>query len=182
MARKGENIYKRKDKRWEGRYIKGRRPVLTYTDGEEVTGEFAYDGSKTGTIKSGESVKLKHGELIRIYDIPLDVEYTVTESDNEGYKVDPGNNVVGTIDEIGRSVQFTNHKDKSGSVDNNNGGKTTPTGNSAVSAKTYSKGSTTTGSSVKTGDTAPLMLYGILLLAAGVGIVGFLRYRKRRRA
>ena len=23
MARKGENIYKRKDKRWEGRYIKG---------------------------------------------------------------------------------------------------------------------------------------------------------------
>lgn len=26
MARKGENIYKRKDNRWEGRYIKGRRP------------------------------------------------------------------------------------------------------------------------------------------------------------
>jgi len=23
MPRKGENIYKRKDKRWEGRYIKG---------------------------------------------------------------------------------------------------------------------------------------------------------------
>jgi len=26
MARRGENIYKRKDKRWEGRYIRGRRP------------------------------------------------------------------------------------------------------------------------------------------------------------
>lgn len=26
MARKGENIYKRKDGRWEGRYIKGRKP------------------------------------------------------------------------------------------------------------------------------------------------------------
>lgn len=26
MARRGENIYKRKDRRWEGRYIKGRRP------------------------------------------------------------------------------------------------------------------------------------------------------------
>lgn len=24
MARKGENIYKRKDGRWEGRFIKGR--------------------------------------------------------------------------------------------------------------------------------------------------------------
>lgn len=26
MPRKGENIYKRKDGRWEGRYIKGRDP------------------------------------------------------------------------------------------------------------------------------------------------------------
>lgn len=26
MAKKGENIYKRKDNRWEGRYMKGRRP------------------------------------------------------------------------------------------------------------------------------------------------------------
>jgi len=26
MPRKGENIYKRKDGRWEGRYIKGRTP------------------------------------------------------------------------------------------------------------------------------------------------------------
>ncbi|MFQ9511548.1 MAG: site-specific integrase, partial [Lachnospiraceae bacterium] len=26
MPRKGENIYLRKDGRWEGRYIKGRRP------------------------------------------------------------------------------------------------------------------------------------------------------------
>ena len=26
MSRRGENIYKRKDGRWEGRYIKGRSP------------------------------------------------------------------------------------------------------------------------------------------------------------
>jgi len=26
MARRGENIYHRKDGRWEGRYIKGRKP------------------------------------------------------------------------------------------------------------------------------------------------------------
>ena len=34
MARKGENIYKRKDGRWEGRYIKARtyndKPVFGY--------------------------------------------------------------------------------------------------------------------------------------------------------
>jgi len=149
---------------------------LTYEDGEEVTEEFFYDGSKTGTIKSGESVKLKHGELIKIYNIPLDVEYTVTESDNEGYEVDPGKNAEGTIDEIGRNVQFTNHKDKSGSVDNNNDGKTP-----AVRPQTYSKGSTTTRNSTKTDDTTPLMLYSILLIA-GMGIVGFLLYRKRGKA
>lgn len=33
MPRKGENIYKRKDGRWEGRYIKGRRP-----DGKSMYG------------------------------------------------------------------------------------------------------------------------------------------------
>lgn len=37
MARRGENIRKRKDGRWEGRYIKGRKPDRTaiwgmYTD------------------------------------------------------------------------------------------------------------------------------------------------------
>lgn len=129
---------------------------LTYEDGEEVTEEFPYDGSQTGTIKSGESVKLKHGELIRIYGIPLDVQYTVTESDNEGYKVDPGNNAEGTIDELGRNVQFINHKDKSDSEDDNNDGG-------------------------KTGDTAPLIFYGILLLIAGVGIMGFLLNCKKRK-
>lgn len=29
MARRGENIRKRKDGRWEGRYIKGRKPDRT---------------------------------------------------------------------------------------------------------------------------------------------------------
>ena len=29
MARRGENIRKRKDGRWEGRYIKGRKPDHT---------------------------------------------------------------------------------------------------------------------------------------------------------
>lgn len=39
MARKGENIYKRKDGRWEGRYIKGyredKKPVFGYVYGKE---------------------------------------------------------------------------------------------------------------------------------------------------
>jgi len=44
MARKGENIYKRKDGRWEGRYIRGRRP-----DGTAVYGSVY--GKKYGEVK-----------------------------------------------------------------------------------------------------------------------------------
>jgi len=45
MARRGENIYKRKDDRWEGRYIKGRRP-----DGRIVYG-YVY-GKTYGGVKT----------------------------------------------------------------------------------------------------------------------------------
>ena len=44
MARKGENIYKRKDGRWEGRYIRGRKP-----DGTAVYGSVY--GKKYGEVK-----------------------------------------------------------------------------------------------------------------------------------
>ena len=45
MARKGENIYKRKDGRWEGRYIKGRKP-----DGKPLYGSIY--GIKYGDVKA----------------------------------------------------------------------------------------------------------------------------------
>ena len=45
MARKGENIYKRKDGRWEGRYIKGRKP-----DGRPLYGSIY--GRKYGDVKA----------------------------------------------------------------------------------------------------------------------------------
>lgn len=45
MARKGENIYKRKDGRWEGRYIKGRKP-----DGKALYGSIY--GKKYGDVRA----------------------------------------------------------------------------------------------------------------------------------
>ena len=44
MARKGENIYKRKDGRWEGRYVKGRQP-----NGKALYGSVY--GRKYGDVK-----------------------------------------------------------------------------------------------------------------------------------
>lgn len=37
MPRKGENIYKRKDGRWEGRYIKSRTPAGKANYGYSIT-------------------------------------------------------------------------------------------------------------------------------------------------
>ena len=53
----------------------------------DVDGTFNYSGSKTGTITSGGTVQLKHGESITIVDIPAGASYTVTESGNSGYSV-----------------------------------------------------------------------------------------------
>jgi len=132
-------------------------------NGEEVTESFPYDGSKTGTIKSGESVKLKHGESIKIYDIPLDVQYAVVESGNEGYTVKT-KNTSGTIDEIGRTAQFTNHKDNPD--DDEDGGGTLK----AIGRK------------VKTGDNSHVLLYGIIMLFTGMGIfILTLRHIKKKK-
>jgi len=65
MARKGENIYKRKDGRWEGRYIKERKP-----DGKVLYGSVY--GKKYGDVK----LKL----------IPLKSAHTVRERTKAGFK------------------------------------------------------------------------------------------------
>ena len=52
-----------------------------------MDGTFSYDGSQSGTITSGGTVPLKHGESITIHDIPAGAHYTVTESGNRGYNV-----------------------------------------------------------------------------------------------
>ena len=40
MARRGENIYKRKDGRWEGRYIKGKNSEGKATYGQSLAKQF----------------------------------------------------------------------------------------------------------------------------------------------
>ena len=57
---------------------------VTFTD----NGVYSYIGSKSGTIKSGETVTLRHGQSITILNIPADTRYTVTEleANQNGYK------------------------------------------------------------------------------------------------
>ncbi len=60
---------------------------FTFTITFNAEGSYSYTGSKSGTIKSGDTVQLKHGRSITISGLPAGTTYSVTESGNDGYKV-----------------------------------------------------------------------------------------------
>lgn len=60
---------------------------FTFTITFDAPGSYSYTGSKSGTIKSGDTVELKHGESITISGLPAGTTYVVTESGNNGYRV-----------------------------------------------------------------------------------------------
>ena len=78
-----------------------------------MEGTFNYSGSKTGIIKSGETISLKHGESITIVSLPLNTKYEVIEleANQDGYKTSSQNNV-GEIVLTGNIVTFINTKEK----------------------------------------------------------------------
>ena len=55
------------------------------TGAELTDGTYNYTGSKTGTIKSGETVELADGENITIAGLPEGARYEVTEEEMAGY-------------------------------------------------------------------------------------------------
>ena len=74
MPRKGENIYKRKDGRWEGRYIKDRTP-----DGKAIYGYLyahSYRDLKSKMIatKQKENISEKKETVLRLSDMGMPIE------------------------------------------------------------------------------------------------------------
>lgn len=69
---------------------------FTFTITFNASGSYSYTGSKSGTIKSGEAVQLKHGESITISGLPAGTTYAVTESGHSGYRAYTSGNT-GTI-------------------------------------------------------------------------------------
>ena len=53
----------------------------------DADGRFEYTGSASGSISSGDTILLKHGQSITIHDLPAGTVYSVTESGNTGYRV-----------------------------------------------------------------------------------------------
>ena len=83
---------------------------FTFTVTFSADGTFSYTGSKSGTISNGGTVQLKHGESITIVNIPAGVNYTVTESDNTGYRVYKSGNTGTIADGKTATAKFTNTK------------------------------------------------------------------------
>lgn len=61
--------------------------TITFSNGQF----YAYSGSKSGTVASGDTIILKDGEAITIKDIPDGITYTIVQKDytDEGYATDP---------------------------------------------------------------------------------------------
>lgn len=66
----------------------------------------------TGTIKSGDTIELGHGETAIIYGLPAEISYKVTETDTKGYKM-TSTGAAGSIAEDGSTASFINDKSES---------------------------------------------------------------------
>ena len=86
--------------------------TLKKADGSALEGAYSYTGSKNGTLSSGQSVKLKHNEFVKISGLPAGTQYVVAESGHEGYTVTSFGEV-GTIEGGGEcEAVFNNDRSK----------------------------------------------------------------------
>ncbi|WP_339322753.1 isopeptide-forming domain-containing fimbrial protein [Paenibacillus sp. FSL W8-0194] len=154
-------------------------------DGEGKDGEYPYtksDGT-TGTIKSGGTIQLKHGQTAVIPILPKDLVYTVAEADctGDGYTTDPANRVhTGTIVWNGdHKAEFVNTRIRVGgllvgnAVAGNGGDKEkefaftlTFEGDGEGDEYSYTKSDKTTGK-IKSGDTI-LLKHGEAITVEGL--------------
>lgn len=98
--------------------------------GNPLPGSYPYDGSKKGTISSGGSITLKHGESVTISALPEGTRYQVVEkeADQGGYTTSSSGEA-GTI-ALNKTAEaaFTNHKPGGGNPGGGNPGGGNPGG------------------------------------------------------
>lgn len=70
---------------------------LKDADGRVLPDEFHYTGAKTGTLHSGDVIRLSDGESIEILDIPENTVWAVTEADADGFDHVGNAEMAGTI-------------------------------------------------------------------------------------
>lgn len=84
--------------------------TLKNAAGQALKSSYRYDGACSGTLVSGDTIQLKHGESITIHDLPIGTLYTVTEQAVPGYRsgVIGGSWVVGGVAAGDTTAEFIN--------------------------------------------------------------------------
>lgn len=132
-------------------------------DGKDADAAFQYKGNGVpdGQIKSGDKIDLAHGQSIVIEGILEGTSYKIEEQDytSEGYTVTVSGEKGSISGDNVSKVHFVNTK----SMPSDQLGGNDQTGNNA-----------------KTGDNTSILLYCVLFILAGVGVVSVV-YMKRRK-
>nr|WP_276925305.1 FctA domain-containing protein [Faecalibaculum rodentium] len=88
----------------ETEYIKDREFTFTLSlkdkDGKALTDSYNWKSmteGRSGSIKDGETLTLRNGEIITINDLPSGTEYSFEETSAEGFELTSGRNTSGTI-------------------------------------------------------------------------------------
>lgn len=166
------------------------RVVLRDASGEELTGEFPYTGvsgdAPSGTIRSGGTVQLSHGQKILIGELPYGTRYTVTEAEaNQGGYTTAATAATGTISDSRAAwdAVYTNTYDRPDEPDDpdddddddDDGGGNTPPGTIIII-----DGEVPLGALPRTGRTPGATLGGAGLLAIFLGGALTVTHKKRR--
>jgi hypothetical protein len=134
---------------------------------------YEHSDGTTGTIKSGDTFELKHGEIIIIKDLPENLKYMITQDGyaNDGYATNPaGLSDEGIMAGADRKADFINERTVnkltiSNTVMGNGGAKTKPfeytvifeeAGKDGSYAYTKSDGATSTPGTIKSGESFTL--------------------------
>lgn len=152
---------------------------LTKPDGGEDTESYPYTGVGVpdGTIASGDTIKLAHGQSITIRELPIGTDYAVTEAeaDKDGYTttVTGGTGTI-TVSESAAFARFTNTKNSS----NPTPGKEEPKTPTDKPKKPAHK----SGIQPKTGDSIDIGALGLgtISIALVVLLIGINFYKRKK--
>jgi len=95
--------------------------TFTVTFSDDGAYDYAINGGQSQSLKSGDTLQMKHGDSAVFNDVPVNVGYVVTETSAEGYVTSSTNNS-GDITEDGVTATFVNtytvtpHPDEYGSL------------------------------------------------------------------
>lgn len=163
------------------------RPFTFKVTLSDAKNEYSYTGSKSGKIRSGGTVQLKHGESITIKGLPSNTSYAISETSVTGYTASyqttttpsTGNATAGNVTQRRIATGSFAQGDKSDAVAFTN--KYTSSVRDTYGKKPTNTNTANKTKSVNTGDSNNMGLWIALFVAAGAGLIALFVVRRRQR-